>query len=312
MRSGSWPLLGAVAGVAAGLVVTLLQGPSYRADASVVLVREGQPPGDDPKLADAAEAAAELFESRAVAASAARNLGVANLGEVEAETEPGSSLVRLEVEAESKEAARRAAQEVAEVATVLFNDRFGPRTVASVWEPAEADPDQLAPRPARNLALGALAGALAGWALLLLVRRPQQQPRPKRPEGTVPGPVPVAAHEPSKARAAPAPPTAPVPRGRVPGTVPETRPVRPQPIAERPAPQPFVLPALGEWTIGDVERLVAEQGDAFPERQEEIQLYLETLRDVAGPDGRLPGDVDLVIEDVYADLIERSGSARRG
>jgi hypothetical protein len=71
------------------------------------------------------------------------------------------------------------------------------------------------------------------------------------------------------------------------------------------------MPAFGEWTIGDVERLVAEQGPAFPERAEEIELYLDTFRGVAGPDGRLPGDVDLVIEDVYADLIARAGSARR-
>jgi hypothetical protein len=72
-----------------------------------------------------------------------------------------------------------------------------------------------------------------------------------------------------------------------------------------------VLPGFGEWTIGDVERLVAEQGSAFPERQEEIELYVDALRGVAGPDGRLPGDVDLVIEDVFADLIARSGSRRR-
>jgi hypothetical protein len=70
------------------------------------------------------------------------------------------------------------------------------------------------------------------------------------------------------------------------------------------------MPAFGEWTIGDVERLVAEQGGAFPDRAEEIELYLDTFRSVADPDGRLPGDVDLVIEDVYADLIARSGATR--
>jgi capsular polysaccharide biosynthesis protein len=299
VRSSSWPLLGAVAGLAVALAVTLVQDGTYRADASLVLVREGRPPGDDPQLAQAAEGAAELFEGRAVAASALRNLNLdespgAFAERVDAETEAGSSLVRLSVEAPSEEEARRAAQEVAEVATVLFNDRFGPRTVASVWETAEADPDRVSPQPARNLALGALLGALSGWALLLAARRRPGAPRPKP--------------------AAPAPPAAPVPSGHVPGTGPETRPDRPQPPTEPPqpaAPQPFAMPNFGEWTIGDVERLVAEQGDAFPERQEEIQLYLETLRSVAGPDGRLPGDVDLVIEDVYADLIARSGSARR-
>jgi hypothetical protein len=58
--------------------------------------------------------------------------------------------------------------------------------------------------------------------------------------------------------------------------------------------------------VGDVERLVAEHGSSFPDQREELELYLDTFRGVAGPDGRLPGDVDLVIEDVFADLIARS------
>jgi capsular polysaccharide biosynthesis protein len=298
VRRGSWPLLGAVAGVAVALVVTLLQDSSYRADASLVLVREGRPPGEDPERAEAAEAAAELFESRAVAASALRNL---NLDEspdelaerIDADASAGSSLVRLSVRAPSEEEARRAAQEVAEVSTVLFNDRFGPQTVASVWEPADGDPDKVAPKAARNLALGALVGALAAWALLLVGSR-----RPRAPKRT-PKPEPPSAS------------AAPVPSRHAPETRAAADPLPPPPPGPA-APQPFVLPSFGEWTIGDVERLVAQQGGAFPERREEIELYLETLRAVAGPDGSLPGDVDLVIEDVYADLIARSGSARRG
>jgi capsular polysaccharide biosynthesis protein len=290
VRRAWWPLLGAVAGLAVALLVTLLQASIYRADASVVLVREGRPPGSDPALAQAAEAAATLFESRAVATSALANLGLEEspdelVDRLDAEAQPESSLVRLRVDAPAAEEARRAAQEVAEVATVLFNDRFGPQTVASVWEPASADAERVSPKPARNVALGALAGALLGWAFLFLARRPPRAPAPA------------------------APPPAPVPTGPVPGTVPRTRPVPPQPIAE-PATGPFVMPAFGAWTIADVERLVAEQGPAFPERMEEIELYLDTFRSVAGPDGRLPGDVDLVIEDVLGDLIARSGSAR--
>ena len=60
-------LAGTAAGVAAAAVLTLLQSSTYQADASIALVRQGQPPGDDPALAQAAEAAAELFHSRAVA-----------------------------------------------------------------------------------------------------------------------------------------------------------------------------------------------------------------------------------------------------
>ena len=177
------PLLGAAAGLLVGLAVTLLVDSTYRADASIVLVRQGQPPGSDPQLAQAAEAAAELFDSRAVAESAIRNLGLDEtpqelLDRVDVEAADGSSLVRIDVEAPSKEEARRTAQEVAEVATVLFNDRFAPQTAASVWEPAAAAEERVSPKPARNLALGLLIGALAGLALVLAGLR---EPRPPRP-----------------------------------------------------------------------------------------------------------------------------------
>jgi capsular polysaccharide biosynthesis protein len=293
------PLIGAVAGLIAAGVLTLLQDPTYRADASLVLVRQGQPPGSDPRLSAAARSAAELFDSRAVAASAIQNLGLDEspdelVDRLEVESEQDSSLVRIEVEAKSRDGARQVAQEVAEVSSVLFNDRFGPQTAASVWEPASAEGDAVSPNPARNLALGALLGALAGWALLLGKRRPARPSRPKgrasprpAPVGPVPGPVHAV-------------------EGPVPGTVPVAAPA-----LEKPESGPFVMPGFGEWTIADVERLVAEQGPSFPERQEEIELYLETFRSVAGAGGRLPGDVDLVIEDVYADLIARSGSVRR-
>jgi hypothetical protein len=58
--------------------------------------------------------------------------------------------------------------------------------------------------------------------------------------------------------------------------------------------------------VADVERLLAEQGPSFPERREELELYLQTFRGVASPDGRLPGDVDLVLEDVFGALIARA------
>ena len=138
------PLLGAAVGLLIAVSVTLLQDSVYRADASILLVRQGQPPGSDPRLARAADAATELFESRSVAESAIRNLGLDEppqelLDRLDVHAPKGSSLVRIEVEAPSKEQARRAAQEVAEVATVRFNDRFGPQTTATVWEPARAD-----------------------------------------------------------------------------------------------------------------------------------------------------------------------------
>ena len=68
----------------------------------------------------------------------------------------------------------------------------------------------------------------------------------------------------------------------------------------------FRLPRPGHWTVADVERLLAEQGDAFPERREELETYVDSFRTVAGHDGRLSGDLELVIEDVFGPLIERA------
>jgi non-specific protein-tyrosine kinase len=271
------PLLGVAVGLLVAVVVTLLQDSAYRADASIVVARAGRPPGSDPGLERAAEAAAELFDSRAVAASVIRNLELDEtpsglVERLDVDAQAGSSLLRISAEAPSAEQARRIAQEASEVATVLFNDRFGPRTVAAIWEPASADPERVAPKPSRNLALGALLGALAGLAVVLA--------RAFRP---------------------PAPPP--------PAAAPVAAPPQPVPLLEappEPGPGPFVAPRLGQWTVGDVERLVTEHGRSFPEQREELEVYLETLRGVAGPDGRLPGDVDVVIEDVFADLIARS------
>lgn len=275
------PLLGVAAGLLAAGAVTVLQDSTYRADASVVLVRQGQPPGSDPQLARAAEAAAQLFASRAVADSAIRNLGLDGSAEdllerIDVDAQEGSSLVRVDVQAPSREEARRTAQELTEVATVLFNDRFAPQTVASVWEPAGAAEERVSPQPVRNLALGGLIGALAGLALALAALR---EPRPPRP----------ARSRPARARKQP-PPAQPAPA------------VAPPPAA----PGPFVRPRFGEWTVGDAERLLAEHGDAFPELREGLEIYLESIRSVAAADGRLPGDVDLVIEDVFAPLLERA------
>jgi capsular polysaccharide biosynthesis protein len=283
------PLLGVAVGLLAAAVVTLLQESTYRADASIVLVRAGQPPGSDPALAQATEAAAELFDSRAVAESAIRNLGLDEtpsglVDRLDVDAQEGSSLLRISATAPSAEEARRTAQEASEVATVLFNDRFAPQTVASIWEPASAEPGRISPTWSRNLALGALIGALAGFGLVLLGQR-ERAPRPD----AEPAPKPML--EP-RAAAAPRPDPQPESDARAPST------------------GPFVLPGFGQWTIADVERLLAEQGPAFPELQDELQLYLETFRGVAGPDGHLPGDVDLVLEDVFAPLLARSRTAR--
>jgi capsular polysaccharide biosynthesis protein len=286
------------AGIVLAAALTLLLPSVYRADASIALVRQGKPPGNDPLLAASAAATAELLHSRAVAQSAVANLRLDEspdelLDRVEIETERQSSLVRLVVEAPTARQARRTAQELAEVSTVLFNERFGPETSATIWEPARAEEGRVSPKPARNLALGALLGALAGWALAASgwtgrrppVRRTPAVPRPQAPDvAPSRAPAPAAQAEPA------------LQPGRVAMPVP----------ARAPAPGPFRQPRLGEWTVYDVERLLAEQGPAFPDRADELRAYLESFRDVASPDGRLPGGVEAVMEEAFRDLIQRA------
>jgi hypothetical protein len=100
----------------------------------------------------------------------------------------------------------------------------------------------------------------------------------------VPPPAPVA--EP------PAPPPQPVP------------PPEPQ---VKPEPEPVLGPP-GEWSFTELERLVREHGAEFPHRTEEWEIYLESIRDYAGPDGQLPATLDWLIWDTFGELLDRAGT----
>ena len=106
-----------------------------------------------------------------------------------------------------------------------------------------------------------------------------------------------------------------LPIALAPAPIPEPEPEserepEPEPVTiQEPAARPFVEPRLGEWTVGDVERLLADQGPAFPDLREELGFYLDSFRDVAGPDGRISGGVEAVLEDVFRPLLERARSA---
>jgi capsular polysaccharide biosynthesis protein len=325
MRERLPVLAGAAAGLVAAIVLTLLQASVYRADASIALVRQGQPPGDDPALAQAAEAAAELFHSRAVADPAIANLRLEEspdelLDRVSVGTEAESSLVRVSVEAPSRDEARRTAQELVEVATVLYNDRFGSAVSASIWEKPRGQSGRVAPRPARNLALGALLGALVGWAVVAGHRRPPPKPNPEADDPIWERLAAVTARELAVARReaqislrvrelkqgvrTPELEASPEPEPE-----PESE-LEPEPELEPELAVPFVRPRPGEWTVSAVEQLLAEHGHGFPDLLEELGYYLESLRAVAGPDGKLPGGVEVVVEDVFSDLLSRAQVGR--
>lgn len=295
-------LAATLAGVGVALAVTLLQDSTYRAAGTLVLTREGRAPGDDPTLAPATAAAVELLETRGVAESVVANLRLDDspaelIDRIGVDADAQSSLLRVSVDGDAAEGARRIAQELAEVFTVLYNTRFGPGVTVSIWEAPRAEQDRVSPRPARNLSLGALAGALAGIALFALRRRPRRVapaidrptiaavPAPVAPEPVAPAPQPP---EPDRS-----PPSASVPPPVAP----------PPPRAPEPARMSFVRPAWGEWALVDVERLLAE-GGGNPERNEELGVYLASLREVAGPEGQLPRGVQGLVEEVFGELAD--------
>jgi hypothetical protein len=250
--------------------VTLALPTTYRADATLVLARRGAAPGEDASLAGAAEAAAALLRSRAVAEAAAAHVVLDDppeelLDRIDVHVGPRSSLLRLSVNGDDREEARLSAQEVAQVFRVLYNERFGPRVTASLWEEARARSEPVSPRPVLNLALGGLFGAAVGVAVAALRR-------PGRPgNGLDPLSERIAALT-ARERA--------LARRAAELSLRERDATEPIPAAASPpdSDEGFVRPERGEWTVGDVERLVTEHGPAFADRADELRTYVDSIR----------------------------------
>ena len=305
-------LAATLAGLGVALVVTLLQPSTYRASGTLVLTREGRAPGDDPTLSPAAAAAVELLGARGVAESVVANLRLDDspgelLDRIDADADAQSSLLRISVEGDDARSARRIAQEVAEVFSVLYNTRFGPGVTVSIWDAPVAEEDPVSSPWARNLALGALAGALVGLALGALRRRPRTEVEHvvARPHGCA-GAGSHRARSGARTGAEPAPEPTPAPAE----PEPTPAPAEPEPVPTSPG--PFVRPEPGAWTVADVEALVAARADDFPAQREDFDVYLASFREVAEPDGRLPAGVQGLVEEVFADPIEAARAGDEG
>ena len=290
------PLLGAAVGLLIAVTVTLLQDSVYRADASILLVRQGQPPGSDPRLARGrGRCSRALREPRgrgvgdpeprprrdgAGAARPARRRGPRRQlarSDRSRGAEQGAGAAHRSGGGRGRDGAlQRPLRPGDDSVGVGARERRRATCVAEAGEePRARHPDRGARGPRlrdrRPLPRSSFAAAARGRRRLRRRRAPRRRARHR-------------------------------PRRRL-----RSQPRRPSLHRHsRRRPARSSLPRFGEWTVGDVERLLAEQGDAFPEQREEFELYLDTFRSVAGPDGRLPGEVDLVIEDVFADLIERA------
>jgi hypothetical protein len=86
--------------------------------------------------------------------------------------------------------------------------------------------------------------------------------------------------------------------------------VEPAPAAPEPEPEPapeLLAADRGDWNLSELETLVREHAGDFPDRAEEWEIYLESIRQYAGSDGQLPASLDWLVWDTFGDLLERRG-----
>jgi capsular polysaccharide biosynthesis protein len=301
-------LVGTVIAFGVAAIVSGTVDRSWRAEVTVVVGTGAGPlrPGEDGATRELAGRLDDLVRTDQIAGNVVSTL---HLGESRSTLldrisvrvpEPG--LLRIRVRDGNRLRAQQIAQEISFIFPQLLQRRF-PRLTASVWDPAH-----VAGRPDRHWGrnLGIAAGISAFlWALALgplVLRRlagaMEARPRPV-PAAPPPAPVPQPASVPE-----PLPEPEPVPEPE-PEAVQTIEPVpvdAPPPVPQRPA----VVGDAGDWNLHDLERLVREHAAEFPHRAEEWEIYLESVRAYAGPDGRLPASLDWLIWDTFGDLLERS------
>lgn len=319
-----WRIWVALVGTAVAFgVAAIVSGTvdrSWRAEVTVIVGTGAGPlrPGEDGASNELAGRLDDLVRSDQIAGNVVSTLHLdesrsALLNRISVSVpEPG--LLRIRVTDGNRLRAQQIAQEIGFLFPQLVERRF-PRLKAAVWDPAH-----LVGRPGRHWGrnLGIAAGVAAFlWAIalgpLVLPRlavafearpRPVAAPEPAPP--AAPAPAPASAPEPAPARVVPAPEPLQEPE-------PEPLPVREPAPARQPAPPPQPEPVpvaadLGEWNLHDLERLVRDHATEFPHRAEEWAIYLESIREYAGPDGQLPATLDWLIWDTFGDLLERAKS----
>jgi hypothetical protein len=90
---------------------------------------------------------------------------------------------------------------------------------------------------------------------------------------------------------------------------PEQEPVVAAPLPPEPAPAPTRLPKRSRIpSLSELERLVAREINAHPDRADEWRWYLFYLRDFATVDGELPESFALLVRIAFAAILP-SGSA---
>jgi hypothetical protein len=332
-----WPVAaGLLLGLVAGLLVSLLESGTSRAEASVLVSSPAGPSAVKQQLPNLRE----LATSSVVAGNVGSTLRLTESTEtvrrhLHATVRPESQVIAISATDDVADHARQLAQEAVVVFSQLVEARFGagsPELHAAVLDSAHVlgGPDR---HFTRNLLIGGLVGLLLGSAAMFVLAsrtprtvvveaddsevREREQRLDQRVAGVSARERALAAHAGKlaareeeltsregdlDARAAKLEASEREREARA--TAQEPPEPEPDPTPE-PAPEPAVPASAGSWNLEDLQRLVDGETGATPEQAEEWRRYLFLLREHATHDGSLPRSLDGLINDVFADLVDR-------
>jgi hypothetical protein len=310
-------LVGTAGAFAVAAILSATTNRSWRAETAIVVGTGSGPlrPGEGGATRDLANRLDDLVRSDQIAANVISTLHLresrASLLHRIAVSVPEPGLLRVRVTDRDRLRAPQIAQEIGFLFPQLVEHRF-PRLKAVVWDPAH-----LVGRSGRHWGRNVgIAGAVSVlfWvvALVPLARLERARVPVRVPEtpASQRAPAPPPAAPPAAAPAeepAPAPEPTPSPEPTPePAAVRQAEPtavLQPEPVA---APQPAAVDAEpGEWNLPDLERLVREHAGDFPDRTDEWEIYLDSMRPYADADGRLPATFDWLVWDTFGEVLER-------
>lgn len=184
LRRRRWIVLGVtvVAAAAAAAVSLVLVEPTYRAETKIV-VGQGNSlfePGAANAVQPFTATMSDLVQSNLVATRVIERLGLDEspeslLDEVSVSINPQTAVLEVGVTDRRPSQARAIAAEIGDVFSELVRERFGDQPVttvpgetpqapltATVWDPAHVNPEQVSPRPVRDIGLAVVLGLVLG------------------------------------------------------------------------------------------------------------------------------------------------------
>jgi capsular polysaccharide biosynthesis protein len=304
-------LAATLVGAGIGAAVAATGSVRYKAEAKVVVQTRGGPSVVRPLLPNLRELATSSLLAGNVDSTLRLPGTPADLqNRLRASIPPSSEVIVLSVSDSKSDRARQIAQESAVVLTQLVQARFRtPPLTAAILDPAH-----VVSRHGRRFLLDALIGAAVGLAVAAAALAAMRR-------GVVPAPAPsdwkLAARERKleqrialvtrrerelAKRAGELAKREQALQNHEPAVPPPAPTLEPEPAAAVAPALPASIARNG-WTLEHLERLVRDQGGAFPERAAEWDAYLFYLRDYTEADGRLPENFRPLVEDVFGQLL---------